>query len=120
MKAFVIFLIIFIGTLIFEGCNNDLVPPNLSVDSTEHEENTVESSSIPVAISAELVAAFDKELADAEWKTGYDACTSSMEAILTQKKYDKGIFFNPRGPNGSNYNKWYAAPYQRVWEDFFV
>lgn len=56
---------------------------------------------------------------DAEWETGYDACTSSMETILTNKKYDKGIFFNPRGPDGSDYNKWWKAPYQKVWEDFF-
>lgn len=223
MKTCAIFSIIFVGSLIFVGCNNDLVPPNLSVNATEKEEiqDDVVSSSIPVAISAELVAAFDKELAaaklssktvdlsqfkdlqtavwqawkaanasdlknfpklkefpqthletasapkwtvsgalggkdykmpyeygwlgskpsssgsidyqtclfiylhgsgddrDLEWGNGYDACKSSMEAILNNKKYNKGIFFNPRGPDGSDYNKWWKAPYQKVWEDFF-
>ena len=68
MKTCAIFSIIFVGSLIFVGCNNDLVPPNLSVNATEKEEiqDDVVSSSIPVAISAELVAAFDKELAAAK------------------------------------------------------
>ena len=221
MKAIAIFSIIFVWTLFFVGCTNDLVAPEnsaLAGKGTEGGEYQSITSSAPVAISEELATLFDKELAaanltsqkvtldnyedvqkavwqawkaanasdiknfpelkefpqthldkavapkwtvpgalggedykmpyeygwlgsqpnkepnqvpvfiylhgsgadrDLEWKNGYEACKSSMEVILKNDKYDKGIFFNPRGPDGSDYNKWWKAPYQKVWEDFF-
>ena len=217
MKAIAIFSIIFVWTLFFVGCTNDLVAPEnpaLSGDDTEGGEYQSISSSAPVAISAELATLFDKELVaanltsqkvtlvnyeavqeavwqawkkanaadlakfpqlkefpqthletaaapkwtvpgalggrdydmpyeygwlgsqpnkesnqvpvfiylhgsgedrDLEWQNGSDACKNS---ILRMSNYRKGVFFNPRGPDGSDYNKWFKTPYQRVWEDF--
>lgn len=220
-KTRAIFSIIFVWVLFFVGCTNDLVAPenpSLSGKGTEGGEYQSVTSSAPVAISEELVAAFDKELADAEltsktvklsqlkelqsaiwqawkdanasdlekfpklqpfpethldkaaaptwivpgalggkdyempyeygwrkdeptannssdyqtalfiylhgsgfdreqeWANGHSACKDAMDVVAN---HTRGIFFNPRGPDGSDYNKWWKASYQKVWEDFF-
>lgn len=216
MKTRGIFSIICVWVLFFVGCNNNLVTPDVPTNSTEQEgeHGTVGSSSVPVAISEELSASFDKEIAaaklayktvtlsnyqklqaevwqawkdanasdlenfpelkefpqthldkavaptwtvpgalggidyempyeygwlgsqpnketnqvpvfiylhgsgddrDSEWQNGSDACKNSISRMSS---YKKGVFFNPRGPDGSDYNKWFKAPYQKVWENF--
>lgn len=47
-----------------------------------------------------------------EWSNGNAVCNDFGNGSGC-----KGVFFNPRGPSGSNYNKWWLSPFQTVWED---